>query len=97
MEQNEQNEQKGLGYDFAHPTSRLAQFMDEQHSLLEKTRNELIMVSHELKKAKEEAEYWRLLCNKIETDSVMLRAEKVRRGCCIDELKEEIRKLKAKE
>ena len=96
MDKNEERKHEGLGYDYAHPTSRLAHFIDEQHRLLERARNEVISLSHDFKKAKEEAEYWRLKCNAAELDTTMMRAAKVSRGCEIEELKEEIRQLKEK-
>jgi len=58
MEQNNQH----LGREYAEPNSRLARFIDEQHRLLEKYRNEIMHLNAELKRIESESDYWKKEC-----------------------------------
>lgn len=51
-----------LGHDFVNPNSRVARFMDEQHMLLEKYRNEILHLKTEIVRLESESDYWKKEC-----------------------------------
>lgn len=77
---NTQNQ--GLGHDFAEPNSRLARFIDEQHRLLERYRNDLMHAKADNTWLDNEATYWKRECEKADKK--------------VSELREEIIKLKTR-
>ena len=63
-----------LGREYADPTSRLGRFIDEQHYLLEKTRNQLMFANQELRRIESESEYWKKECEKSDKNAATLRS-----------------------
>lgn len=66
--------QAKLGYDFVHPESRVARFMDEQHMLLDKYRNEAMHLKAEIIRLENESDYWKKECDKADAEVKRLRS-----------------------
>lgn len=62
--ENKTENKTGLGHDFVHPESRVARFIDEQHMLIDKYRNEVMHLRAELIRIENESDYWKKECDK---------------------------------
>jgi predicted nucleic acid-binding Zn-ribbon protein len=62
-----------LGREYAEPNSRLARFIDEQHRLLDKYRNQILHLNAELKRIEQESDYWKKQCESSDKEVDKLR------------------------